>query len=188
MNRVNALVHHYDQFVSLPWEKGLSGVQKVWFVVYNKEDERRLRAKIDEFELATKRAGHSWQLVDLTDAFPRWMADNDYREDYFEEPDFLDDMALSDFHGSIREQVRTALTSPAADEGSVVAIQGVACLFGFARVSELIGKLEADIRGRLLVFFPGEFENNNYRLLDARDGWNYMAVPITAHNGNGAGE
>jgi hypothetical protein len=32
----------------------------------------------------------------------------------------------------------------------------------------------------LLVFFPGQFDNNNYRLLDARDGWNYLAVPITA--------
>jgi hypothetical protein len=40
-----------------------------------------------------------------------------------------------------------------------------------------------DIRGRLVVFFPGEYEDNNYRLLDARDGWNYLAVPITLHNG-----
>ena len=34
-----------------------------------------------------------------------------------------------------------------------------------------------------MLFFPGEFENNNYRLLDARDGWNYLAVPITLHSG-----
>ena len=37
--------------------------------------------------------------------------------------------------------------------------------------------------GRLLVFFPGEVEGNNYRLLDARDGWNYLATPITADKG-----
>jgi len=43
--------------------------------------------------------------------------------------------------------------------------------------------VESSIRGRLLVFFPGEYENNNYRLLDARDGWNYLAVPITAREG-----
>ena len=41
------------------------------------------------------------------------------------------------------------------------------------------------IRGRLLVFFPGVYEQNNYRLLDARDGWNYHAVPITASDGGG---
>jgi hypothetical protein len=33
------------------------------------------------------------------------------------------------------------------------------------------------------VFFPGVYENNNYRLLDARDGWNYLAVPITMQEG-----
>jgi hypothetical protein len=31
----------------------------------------------------------------------------------------------------------------------------------------------ADIKGRLVVFFPGHLERSNYRLLDARDGWNY---------------
>ena len=30
----------------------------------------------------------------------------------------------------------------------------------------------------LLVFFPGEREANTYRFLGARDGWNYLAVPI----------
>jgi len=40
-----------------------------------------------------------------------------------------------------------------------------------------------DIRGRLLLFFPGEFENNNYRLLDAQDGWNYHKLA----EGNGKG-
>ena len=33
----------------------------------------------------------------------------------------------------------------------------------------------------LVVFFPGQKDDNNYRLLDARDGWNYMAVGITRH-------
>ena len=39
--------------------------------------------------------------------------------------------------------------------------------------------IESDVRGRIAVFFPGEYEDSNYRLLDARDGWNYLAVPIT---------
>jgi hypothetical protein len=45
--------------------------------------------------------------------------------------------------------------------------------------------VESDIRGRLVVFFPGHLERSNYRLLDARDGWNYMAVPITLHGDGG---
>jgi len=70
-----------------------------------------------------------------------------------------------------------------ADETSVVAACGVASLFGFSRVSLVLKEMEQSIRGRLVLFFPGEFENNNYRLLDARDGWNYLAVPITLHAG-----
>jgi hypothetical protein len=31
----------------------------------------------------------------------------------------------------------------------------------------------------LLVLFPGTYENNNYRLLDGYDGWNYLATSIT---------
>ena len=56
-------------------------------------------------------------------------------------------------------------------------------VFGFVRVSELVSALEPSIRGRLVVFFPGEYENGNYRFLDARDGWSYRAVPILASEG-----
>ena len=66
---------------------------------------------------------------------------------------------------------------------TVVAIYGVASLFGFMKTSDLVAAVESAIRGRLLVFFPGEHENNTYRFLDAREGWNYLAVPITADEG-----
>ena len=51
-----------------------------------------------------------------------------------------------------------------------------------ARFSEIVRKVDRDIRGRLLVFFPGQYEHNNYRLLDARDGWNYLAIPLTHYS------
>ena len=84
--------------------------------------------------------------------------------------------------------VREALTAPEADENSVVGVYGIASLFGFVRVSELMKEIERDVRGRVVVFFPGEYENSNYRLLDARDGWNYLAVPITLHEDRGVYE
>jgi len=43
----------------------------------------------------------------------------------------------------------------------------------------LVDKLSPLVQGRLLVFFPGSCENDNYRLLDGYDGWNYLAVTIT---------
>ena len=36
-------------------------------------------------------------------------------------------------------------------------------------------------RNRLVVFFPGSKDGTNYRLLNARDGWNYLAQAITLH-------
>jgi hypothetical protein len=62
----------------------------------------------------------------------------------------------------------------------VVALQGVGSLFSLLKVREVVDKFAPMVSGRLLVFFPGIYENNNYRLLDGYDGWNYLAVPITA--------
>jgi hypothetical protein len=36
------------------------------------------------------------------------------------------------------------------------------------------------------VFFPGSREGNVYKLLDAREGWNYLATPITAFDDGSA--
>ncbi len=67
-----------------------------------------------------------------------------------------------------------------------MAVSGIGLLFGFLRVSEILPMVEPHIRGRLLVFFPGVYEHENYRLLDARDGWNYLAVPVLATEGDSA--
>ena len=53
---------------------------------------------------------------------------------------------------------------------------------GKLSIHQDVRKVDRDIRGRLLVFFPGQYEHNNYRLLDARDGWNYLAIPITHYS------
>jgi hypothetical protein len=111
------------------------------------------------------------------------MADAEYRDVYFEEPETLGMKLRSDFVQYAAGRLRNALTADGIDEDTVVAVQGVACLFGFTRVSLVLKEVLRDIRGRLVVFFPGEYDENKYRLLDARDGWNYLAIPITLHNG-----
>jgi hypothetical protein len=183
MGRIEGLVTRYRSHIDAPWQRNLSGDQKAIFVVYPKTDERRLRARLDLFAMATTAAGHRWQILDLTDTFASWMADTNYRDVYFEEPETLAMKLRSDFLQCTAGRLREALTAEKADQDTVVAVQGVACLFGFTRVSLVLKEVVNDIRGRLLVFFPGEYEDNNYRLLDARDGWNYLAVPITLHNG-----
>ncbi|MEI7836169.1 MAG: BREX protein BrxB domain-containing protein [Planctomycetota bacterium] len=166
-----------------PWQRNLAGDQKAIFVVYPKADERKLRARLELFEMATTSTGHRWRGLDLTGTFAQWMADTNYRDAYFEEPDTLAMKLRSDFLQYATGLMTEALTAADSDEDTVVAVQGVACLFGFTRVSLVLKEVVKDIRGRLVVFFPGEYEDNNYRLLDARDGWNYLAVPITLHNG-----
>ncbi len=180
MNRIERLVLSYSRHVSLPWDSTLAGAQKVWFAVYDKSDERRLRARVTEFEITTVRAGHTWRLVDLTDAFPRWMAAQEYRDSYFEVPEDLE-LALPAFASEVASELRSVLESPDVSDQTVVAVLGVGTLFGFSQVSKIVSEAQTAVRGRLLVFFPGEYEPNVYRLLDARDGWNYMATPIAAN-------
>ena len=185
MGRIDELATRYRRHIAAPWQRNLAGDQKAIFVVYPKTDERKLRARLELFEMATTSTGHTWHPVDMTETFARWMANTDYRDVYFEEPETLAMKLRSNFVQYAADQLRRALTAESADEDTVIAVQGIACLFGFTRVSLMLKEVVKDIRGRLVVFFPGEYEDNNYRLLDARDGWNYLAVPITLHNGVG---
>ncbi len=150
-------------------------------VVYDKELERTLRARKLAFETATREAGHDWHEIDLSRVFAEWMAADDYRDEYFVSPEDMQLKLDAEFPEYVAESLREALRKSEVGANSVVAVLGVSSLFGFARISQILKMIETDIQGRLVVFFPGQFERNNYRLLDARDGWNYLAVPITLH-------
>lgn len=182
MNEIESLVQEYEKVAGLPWEKTVAGPQRVWFAVYDPSQERRLRLRLDEFEVATKTVRHGWKLVDISDTFAVWMANHDYREAYFEQPDDMD-LAMKDYLSYVIDLISKELTDPSVDENTVVAILGVGSLFGLVRASEIIENIVSKIRGRLLVFFPGQRDSSNYRLLDARDGWNYLAVAISAEKG-----
>jgi hypothetical protein len=181
MAKVEGLLAAYERFVSLPWAQRVAPEERVWFALYEPREERRLR--LGAFEEATVRAGHAWSACDLAHEFARWMAAQEYRESYFESPEDLTEDLLDDFAEHVAGVVRSALRWPEAREDSVGAVYGVGSLFGLLRVSRLLEMVSSEIRGRLLVFFPGEHDGGSYRLLDARDGWNYLAIPITALEG-----
>jgi hypothetical protein len=179
---VDELLDAYRRFVSLPWQQNLAGPQRVWMAVYPPEHERRLRLHLPAFNEATNEHGHSRALV--TTSFERWMADHTYRETYFEEPELLS-TALPAFFAHLVEDVRSQLSVHSAPDG-VVALLGAGTLFGLGdsvKVSALLNAVNDAIAARLLVFFPGDHEGSSYRLLDARDGWNYLAIPITPNRG-----
>ena len=115
------------------------------------------------------------------------MAAQEYRDAYFESPEDLAGYQtgeLTEFVTSLTAKLKSQIAEQAGPD-TVVALMGVGALFGLARVSSVVGGIKEAVPGRLLVFFPGEHhpENHTYRLLDVRDGWNYLAVPITLHNG-----
>jgi hypothetical protein len=176
---IETRIRAYRSFVALPWLQRLSGAERVWMVIYPPTDERRLRKRIAEFELATKAAGHSWKLVDITPSFAQWMASQRYRENYFVSPDDMS-LALANFASVLAKQVRAELDGDDVDDATVVALVGAGSLFGLqpVRVSTLVEEIDDAVKGRLLIFFPGEKDGSNYRLLDARDGWNYLAIAI----------
>lgn len=174
----------YRQHLTVPWQAGLAAIQRVIFAVYDKSDELRLRANVGEFELATQQVGKQWLLLDVTDAFPQWMAAQEHREAYFESPDDLagyPNGELTEFIAALTTQLKARISAEAGPD-TVVALLGVGALFGLGRVSSVVEGIKDVVEGRLLVFFPGEHhpENHTYRLLDARDGWNYLAVPLLA--------
>ncbi len=178
MSAIDRLLSNYSRQVRLPWSANMSGKQRVWFAVYPPSEERRVRARLPQFETLTLEANHGWSTVDLTRLLPEWIGAHEYREGIFQEPEHFS--ANSEVEDLTAERVRQACSREDVGPASVVAVTGLASLFDFMRVSSLIDRVEDSVRGRLLVFFPGEYAGNIYRFMDARDGFNYMAVPITS--------
>jgi hypothetical protein len=177
MNAIDRLIANYQRQVSLPWPTNLAGKQRVWFAVYPPAEERRLRAHLQHFEAATLEAKHGWLVIHLTQLLPEWLSQHEYRDSIFAEPQYF--TANQEVEEHAVERVKAACMAEEADSNAVVALVGLGSLFDFIRVSRLIDAVEGTIRGRLLVLFPGEYRHNTYRFMDARDGFNYMAIPIT---------
>lgn len=146
---------------------------------YAKEHERRIRGRLGEFRVAAQRRGRGWHHLDLAPAFGEWIASQPWFERSARRPATLTTV-IGQFEDWLADRVRAALQG--CCENDILALTGVASLFGITRAQKLIGAVAADIPGRLLVTFPGVHRDGIYRLLDARDGFNYLAVPIPSEN------
>jgi len=179
VSRIKRLIQSYNKFIAIPWRDDTAAAQRVIFCVYDEDYELKLRAKIEEFELVTRQSGHEWAIFDLTDTFADWLSNQRYAVSYFQKPQLLATL-MPRYRDFIKEKVEEFMVRNQVHSNSVVALKGVGSLFGFLKVKDVVETLAPLVTGRLLVFFPGSYENNNYRLLDGYDGWNYLAVPITA--------
>jgi hypothetical protein len=169
--------NHYRRYVGLPWQQDVPPAGRVWIVWYEKSMERRIRGQLHEFQHATRAAGHGWSHLDLAPLFPAWLASHEFFQALLDQPEEIRGL-LPEFEAHLVETVRGALLS--CESNDVLALTGCGSLFGLSRVSALIANVSSSISGRLLLTFPGRHSSGVYRLLDARDGWNYHAVPIPA--------
>jgi hypothetical protein len=184
MSRIDDLIANYERFVALPWQSNLAPAQKVWMAVYSPDEEKRLRLHLQAFETASRKAGYGWGLINISDEFEKWMVSQEYRESYFANPEFMK-TAMVNFFSQLIEDVKTQLRAQTTKE-NIVGLVGASSLYGLGekvKLSALVEAVQDEVKGRLLVFFPGEVEGDNYRLLDAKDGWNYHATLITAEKG-----
>lgn len=179
-SKVDLLLSAFDRVVHEPWSPLLSAQEKIWFLVYDPAEQRKIDLRMGDFEATARRAGKKWITLSLKPCFPQWMADHDYKEEYFADPEALVDQLETEFKQTAINFLTTQIGTQGADETTVVALRDVSALFGFARLSDVLNGAASAIRGRMLVFFPGEHQRSQYRFLDARDGWSYLARPITA--------
>jgi hypothetical protein len=178
-SKIDQLLSAFELVVNEPWSASLSGQERVWFLVYDPAEQRKVDLRLGDFETATIKAGKKWVNISMKKCFPTWMANHEYSEEYFRNPKFIVDQLEAEFRTFAIDFLTQALQNQNTDHQTLIAIRDVSSLFGFVRLSEILKSCDKAFKGRMLIFFPGEHEKNQYRLLDARDGWDYLARPIT---------
>jgi hypothetical protein len=172
---VDDLLGQFRRQVSLPWSQDTAPDYRVWIMHYDRALERRIQARLPEFESAARQFGHGWATLNLAALVAPWFGSHALFEGLANQPDELPGL-LPDFEAHVIAAVRARLGS--LGDQDILALSGAGALFGLMRASTLTEKVAPGIKGRLLLLFPGRHENGVYRLLDARDGWTYRAIPI----------
>lgn len=180
ISKVDSLLNNYENVLKEPWNKKLAGQEKVWFLVYDPVEQRKIALRIGDFERVTIKNNRNWIEVDLQPCFPEWMLGKEYRDQYFKQPEYIQDQIESGFKDFIINRISKAFETAEDPENTITAITNVSAMFGFLKLSDILKEIYPLIKGRILIFFPGEYQNNHFRLMDARDGWSYLARPITA--------
>jgi hypothetical protein len=175
MSSFEDLLTAYRRHLRLPWASNLSDAERTWILWYAPALERRVVAHAMEFEEAAREAGFGWGQIELSALIPPWLATNRHAPRLMRRPNEI--AALKgDLLSLLTQKIRTE--AEALGERDILALFGAGSLFGLVSVASLIEAVAPFIRGRLLVAFPGVYEGGRYRLLDARDSWNYHATPI----------
>ena len=176
MSKIDQLLTTFTKVINEPWSSRLSGQEKVWFLIFDPVDLRKLQFRIGEFEIEAKKANKEWRAISLKKFFTDWLSAHDYKEAYFENPDDIIDSLEYEFVDYVINRITEQIKSNSENE--LLVLNDVSALFGHIKLSSILNAISKDIHGRLMILFPGEYSNNQYRLMDARAGWDYLARPI----------
>lgn len=175
MSSIEELLGDFRKRLTVPWRDDEPPAGRIWILWYDKTNERRVRGRLREFQLAAEQAGKPWRDFDIAPQFGAWVAEQPWFERLARRPGTLSTV-IPEFEDHLADKIRGELNACGTDH--ILALTGIASLFGLTRASSVLDKVAGHIPGRLLVTFPGAHRGGIYRLLDARDGWNYLAVPI----------
>jgi hypothetical protein len=175
LSTVEELLDEFRKRLTVPWRPDEAPAGRVWMLWYDKAYERRVRGRLGEFRLATEQAGKGWRQFDLAPCFAEWVVQQPWFERLAKRPSTLSTV-IPQFEDDLVRRVRAELAECSSND--LLTLTGVASLFGLIRASTLMDKVVNNIPGRMMLTFPGVHQGGIYRLLDARLGWNYLAVPI----------
>lgn len=175
LSTVEELLAAFRKRLDVPWRPDETPAGRVWMLWYDKTHERRVRGRLGEFREAAVNAGKGWQEFDLAPCFGEWIARQKWFEQAARRPGTLGTV-LPRFEQHLVELIRVEVASCSPND--LLVLTGGASLFGLLRVSGLLSRVADFVPGRLMVAFPGTHQGGIYKLLDARLGWDYLAVPI----------
>ena len=152
--RIDLLVEAYEKVVKEPWSSALSGQERIWFLVYDPAEQRKIDLRLGDFETSAIKAGKKWKAISLKQCFPLWMANHEYKEDYFNNPEYIVDQLEAEFIPFAIEFLKNELKNIEQDEDTLIAIKRCICSFRFCPLIRNTKKLRQRFQRTPAYLFP----------------------------------
>ncbi len=69
-SKLDQLLEVFEKVVNEPWSSALSGQERIWFLVYDPAEQRKVDFRLEDFEASTLKAGKKWKSISLKKCFP----------------------------------------------------------------------------------------------------------------------
>lgn len=99
--------------------------------MYDPAEQRKVDLRLGDFETATLKARKKWKGISLKNCFPSWMANHEYREDYFKNPEYIVDQLEAAFIPFAIQFLKDELKKIEQDQDTLITIKDVSALFRF---------------------------------------------------------